>query len=225
MTDFTTVRSSSSLMARSAASARSSMLMAWIIATPAQQIFTFGTHQLHAGRPSSACGLTKARHITTRRTVMTTRTIQRVTTVFLMAAAIVVVGLVSVRAHAQGPAGMHAGMMKRMISAALDEALDQAAVTAEQRTAIYASRDRVFAAMEAQRPDRGAQREQVLALFEGDRLDATQLQAVHAQMAQRRQAIGDAITQAIVEIHDTLTPVQRQIVASYARTHGPRGMR
>ena len=156
---------------------------------------------------------------------MTTRTIQRVTTVFLMAAAIVVVGLVSVRAHAQGPGGMHAGMMKRMISAALDEALDQAAVTAEQRTAIYASRDRVFAAMEAQRPDRGAQREQVLALFEGDRLDATQLQAVHAQMAQRRQAIGDAITQAIVEIHDTLTPAQRQIVASYARTHGPRGMR
>ena len=156
---------------------------------------------------------------------MTTRTIQRVTTVFLVAAAMAVVGLVSVRAHAQGPAGMHAGMMKRMISAALDEALDQAAVTAEQRTAIYASRDRVFAAMEAQRPDRGAQREQVLVLFEGDRLDATQLQAVHAQMAQRRQAIGDAITQAIVEIHDTLTPAQRQIVASYARTHGPRGMR
>src|SRR5881275_147581 len=61
MTDFTTVRSSSSLMARSAASARSSMLMAWIIAIPAQQIFTFGTHQLHAGRPSSACGTTKAR--------------------------------------------------------------------------------------------------------------------------------------------------------------------
>src|SRR6266404_2544092 len=172
MTDFTTVRSSSSLMARSAASARSSMLMAWIIAIPAQQIFTFGTHQLHAGRPFSACGLTKARDITTRRTVMTTRTIQRVTTVFLMAAAIAVVGLVGVRAHAQGPGGMHAGMMKRMISAALDEALDQAAVTAEQRTAIYASRDRVFAAFEANRPDRRAQRDQVLALFEGDRLDA-----------------------------------------------------
>jgi len=45
----------------------------------------------------------------------------------------------------------------------------------------------------------------VLALFEGDRLDATQLQAVHAQMAQRHEAIRDAVTQAIVEIHDTLT--------------------
>src|SRR2546427_12265855 len=90
--------------------------------------------------------------ITTRRTVMTTRTMQRVTTVFLVAAAMAVVGLVSVRAHAQGPGGMHAGMMKRMISAALDDALHQAAGTAEQRTAIHASRGRVLPAMEAQRP-------------------------------------------------------------------------
>jgi len=106
-------------------------------------------------------------------------------------------------------------------TAALDEALDQAAVTAEQRAAIYASRDRAFATMEAHRPDRGAQREQVLALFEGDRLDAAQLRAVHAQMDQRHEAMRNAIAQAIVEIHDTLTPAQRQIVANYARTHGP----
>jgi protein CpxP len=159
---------------------------------------------------------------------MTRRTVQRLTAVVLTVLAVGTVVLIGARAHAQGPGGppgMHAGMMKRMISAALDEALDQATVTAEQRAAIYASRDRAFAAMEAQRPDRGAQREQVLALFEGDRLDAAQLQAVHAQMQQRHQAIRDAVTQAIVEIHDTLTPAQRQIVANYARTHAPRGMR
>jgi protein CpxP len=159
---------------------------------------------------------------------MTRRTVQRLTAVVLTVLAVATGVLVSARANAQGPGGppgMHAGMMKRMISAALDEALDQAAVTAEQRAAIYASRDRAFAAMEAQRPDRGAQREQVLALFEGDRLDPAQLQAVHAQMQQRHQAIRDAVTQAIVEIHDTLTPAQRQIVANYARTHAPRGMR
>ena len=157
-----------------------------------------------------------------------TQTMQRATTVFLMAAAMAVVALISVRAHAQGPGGpggMHGGLMKRMISAALDEALDQAAVTTEQRTAIHASRDRAFAALETQRPDRSAQREQVLAMFEGDRLDATQLAAVGAQMEQRHQAIRAAITQAVVEIHDTLTPAQRQIVANYARTHAPRGMR
>jgi len=148
-----------------------------------------------------------------------------VTTVVLIGATVAVAAVVGARAYAQAPGGMHAGLMKRMISAALDEALDQAAVTAQQRTAIYASRDRAFAAFEANRPDRMAQRDQVLALFEGDHLDAAQLQVVHAQMEQRHQAIRDAVTQAVIEIHDTLTPSQRQIVASYARTFGPRGMR
>jgi Spy/CpxP family protein refolding chaperone len=133
--------------------------------------------------------------------------------------------LVGGRAWAHGPGGPHAGMMKRMVSAALDEALEQANVTAGPRTAIHASRDRALAAMEAQRPDHRAHREQVLALFEGDRLDAAQLQALHAQMEQRRQAIRDAVVQAVVEVHDTLTPDQRKIVASYARSFGPRGMR
>jgi hypothetical protein len=44
-------------------------------------------------------------------------------------------------------------------------------------------------------------------------------------MEQQHQAIRGAVTQAIVEIHDTLTPAQRQVVANYVRTHGPHGMR
>jgi Spy/CpxP family protein refolding chaperone len=129
------------------------------------------------------------------------------------------------RAYAHGPAGPHGGVMKRMVSAALDEALAQANVSPEQRTAIHASRDRAFAAMAAERPDRRAHRDQLLALFEGDRLDAAQLQAVHAQMEQARQAVHQAVAQAVVEIHDTLTPEQRKIVAGYARSFGPGGMR
>jgi len=132
---------------------------------------------------------------------MTRRTFQRVTTVVLIGAVIGGAALVGARAWAQGSGGMHAGMMKRMISAALDEALDQAAVSAEQRTAIHASRDGAFAAFETNRPDR------------------------RAQMEQRHHTIRDAVAQAIVEIHDTLTPAQRQIVANYARTFGPHGMR
>src|SRR5207247_9997925 len=98
---------------------------------------------------------------------------------------------------------------------------DQPRVPPDQRAATYASRGRAVATLQAHRPDRGAQREQVLALLEGDRLDAAQLRAVHAQMDQRHEAMRNAIAQAIVEIHDTLTPAQRQIVANYARTHGP----
>ena len=156
---------------------------------------------------------------------MTRRTFQRVTTLVLIGATIAVATVVGARAYAHAPGGMHGSLMKRMVSAALDEALDQAAVTSQQRTAIYTSRDRAFAAFEANRPDRMAQRDRVLALFEADHLDAAQLQAVHAQMEQRHQAIRDAVTQAVIEIHDTLTPSQRQTVANYARTFGPRGMR
>jgi Spy/CpxP family protein refolding chaperone len=156
---------------------------------------------------------------------MTRRTILAGATGALLTLVIGGVALLGGRAFAQGPGGPHAGMMKRMVSAALDEALAQANVSAEQRTAIYASRDQVFASIAAQRPDHRAHRDQVLALFEGDRLDAAQLQAVHAQMEQRRQAMHGAIAQAIVEIHDTLTPDQRKIVAAYARSFGPGGMR
>jgi Spy/CpxP family protein refolding chaperone len=131
-------------------------------------------------------------------------------------------------AWAQGPGGprmhgpgMPGEMMKRMVSAALDEALDQANVTQEQRSAIQASRDRALATIDAQRPDRRAHREQMLALFATDHLDAGQLQALHAPMEQRHQAVQAAIAQAIVEIHDTLTPAQRQVLVEYARTHGP----
>jgi Spy/CpxP family protein refolding chaperone len=124
-------------------------------------------------------------------------------------------------AHGPGGHGMHGRMMKRMVSAALDEALDQARVTPEQRTAIHASRDRAFAAFEAQRPDHRTHREQALALFEADQIDRAQLEALHARMEERRQSIRDAVTQAIVEIHDALTPEQRRVVAQFVREHGP----
>ena len=120
-----------------------------------------------------------------------------------------------------GPGMQGPGMMRGMISEMLDRALDRASVTPEQRVAVYAARDRVFAAMDAQRPDPMAQRDRMLALFEGAQLTQAQLDALHQQMDQQRQAIRAAIHRALVEVHDTLTPAQRKIVAEYFRTHGP----
>ena len=133
----------------------------------------------------------------------------------------VLTGAAAFNAWGHGPHGRHGWMMQRMVSSALDEALDQAGVTAEQRTAIHASRDRAFAAIAADAPDRSAHREQMLALFEADQIDPAQVQAVHAGMEQRHQAVRTAITRAIVEIHDTLTPEQRRSVAQFVRSHGP----
>ena len=118
-----------------------------------------------------------------------------------------------------GGHGMHGRMMKRMVSAALDEALDRANATADQRTKIHASRDRAFAALEAHVPERGAHREKVLALFEADRIDPAQVQALQTEVEQRHQAVRSAITQALIEIHDILTAEQRRVVTQFVRAH------
>src|SRR2546425_8657824 len=118
MPAFTMARPSSSLMARSAASARSSMLMAGIIAVPAQQIFTFATHHLHAQRPSSPAWEATGAALKTQPggRAMTRRTFQRLTAVALTGLAATAGALVTVPADPQGPPRprrMHAGIMKR----------------------------------------------------------------------------------------------------------------
>src|SRR5919197_220088 len=110
-------------MARSAASARSSMLMAGVITTiAATNLYIRNTRRSWSRAIVRACG-TRDVPLTRRGggRAMTRRTVQRVVTVGLIAATIGVAALVGARAWAQGPRGMHAGMMKRMISAALDE--------------------------------------------------------------------------------------------------------
>jgi len=136
--------------------------------------------------------------------------------------AVVGVALVSgVAAYAQGH-GMHGpGMMRRMVSAMIDEALEPAQVTPDQRAKIYAVRDRVFASMEAQRQTRGQHMQEALALFEADAIDPAQLAAFAAQREAEHKQMADVITQAITEVHDVLNPVQRRAVADWIRTHRP----
>ena len=141
--------------------------------------------------------------------------------------AVLAAGLVTgVVAWAQGgmPGPRH-GMMKRMASAMLDEALEPAQVTPEQRTKIYAARDRAFAAIEAQHQSRQAHMTEALALFEADTVNPAQVAAFRAQREAEHRQIADAITQSITEVHDVLTPVQRKAVADWVRAHhpGPRG--
>jgi Spy/CpxP family protein refolding chaperone len=152
---------------------------------------------------------------------------KRRTMVTVAAISVVVLGLgaaaIGAWAHGAGGVGAHGWMMKRMVSAMLDEALDKANVSAEQRAAIHASRDRAFAAFDGQRGDHDTQREQVLAMFEADRVDPAQLETLHARMEEHRRAMRTAVTQAIVEIHGTLTPEQRKVVAQFVRDHRPGG--
>jgi Spy/CpxP family protein refolding chaperone len=114
--------------------------------------------------------------------------------------------------------GRHA-IMKRMVVAALDDALDEAKVTPDQRTAINQIRDRTFAAVEQARTSHRAHLEEGLRLFEADQADPAQVEAFHRQGDEERRRMREAIHQAIVEVHDVLTPVQRRAIADYVRAH------
>ena len=114
--------------------------------------------------------------------------------------------------------GRHA-IMKRMVAAAIDDALDEAKATPDQRTTINQIRDRAFAAVEQARTSHRAHLEEGLRLFEADRVDPTQVEAFHRQGDEERGRMREAIHQAIVEVHDVLTPVQRRAIAEYVRAH------
>ena len=117
-----------------------------------------------------------------------------------------------------GLPGRH-GVMKRFVSATIDDALDQAKVTPAQRTAIHGARDRVFAVVEQHWQSRGARMDEALRLFEADQVDPAQVAALRQAKEDEHRRMADAIEQAIIEVHDTLTPAQRKVVADYVRAH------
>ena len=140
--------------------------------------------------------------------------------------AVLGVGLITtVAAFAHGGGHGRPAMMKRMASAMIDEALEPAKVTADQRARIYVARDRAFAALEAHRQTRGAHMDEALALFEADTVDPGRVATFRAQREAEHRQAGDAIAQALTEVHDVLTPAQRKVVADWIRANrpGPRG--
>lgn len=136
----------------------------------------------------------------------------------LVAAALIGGAVVQHRtAHAWGHKGK-AAIMKRIVSAHIDEVLDDAKVSDSQRQTIYAARDRVFTAFENQRGAHHAQMEEALQLFEADRVDAGKLAALRGQREAEMRQLGDIVTQALIEAHDVLTPQQRRVVTDHIRS-------
>jgi Spy/CpxP family protein refolding chaperone len=133
------------------------------------------------------------------------------------------VGALVVGAGAVAFGGAHHGgrhaIMKRVVAAEIDEALDRANVTPEQRASIHGARDRAFAALEDHGRTRRDRVAEALALFEADAIDAGRVEAFRRQAEGEHRQVGDAITQALVEIHDVLTPDQRRAVTAYIRSH------
>src|SRR5262245_33410657 len=118
----------------------------------------------------------------------------------------------------KGP-GFRSAMMKRFATSRVDDMLDEIDATDQQRTAIEAARAHVVAAFDENVANTEAQAcERALALVQADRSDQRQVQAMRAEHQAKAEHIGDAVVQAIHDVHDALTPAQRKQVTDEIRT-------
>lgn len=123
--------------------------------------------------------------------------------------------------------GHKAAFVQRMINSRVDDALDAIKATPQQRTAIYAVRDRMV--NEAKQSFLGGRQqhqqdlEAALTLFTADQFDTEKAAALKNQRTAEAQArwnhMADSALQAIAEVHGVLTPPQRQALAQYLREH------
>lgn len=106
-----------------------------------------------------------------------------------------------------------------MMSERVDDLLAQIHASAAQRDRVHAAAERAFTAVSDGMGDHGADFDQALTLFTADRLDGAALATMQAAREARMQKLGDAVVQALGEVHDTLDAGQRKQVADYVRSH------
>src|SRR5262245_26326806 len=80
------------------------------------------------------------------------------------------------RHHGRGP-----GFFKARVSAHIDDALDIANANSQQRSQIYAVRDRTFDALEKAHQNRAGELDRLLKILEADTLDSGALTALRKE--------------------------------------------
>jgi len=109
--------------------------------------------------------------------------------------------------------------MKHMVQEHVDDLLDQIHATAEQRAKVTAAVERVFSAVSDGMSDHAAHFDDAIAVFTADKIDQGKLAALQAARQDKMQKVGDAVVQALTEIHDALDAGQRKQVADFVRSH------
>jgi Spy/CpxP family protein refolding chaperone len=122
--------------------------------------------------------------------------------------------------HGKGGSVQHK-VMGAMMQARIDDALDQIKATPAQRTTVHAAADRVLAAFKEAHADRGGDLEQLLEVFAADQIDGTKLNQLRAEHLARMHTVGDAIVQAISDVHDALSADQRTALVAFIKAHHP----
>ena len=107
---------------------------------------------------------------------------------------------------------------QKMIDRRTQAAFDAINATDAQKTALIAARDRVIGAFKDVRVH-GQNVDKLLELFTADTLDKAELAALQSDVNARLKKVGDAITQALVEVHGQLSPEQRGKLVDWIKAH------
>jgi len=105
------------------------------------------------------------------------------------------------------------------LSHRVDDMLDDVKATDTQRQQIRAIADRLLADGKALHAGHDEVRDQLLALWQSDQPDASQVHAVVDARAASMKAFADEVADAVLQVHGILTPEQRAQVTAKIKRH------
>ena len=115
--------------------------------------------------------------------------------------------------------GRHHEMMSKFVDFAVNEKLDEIGATAAQRQKVLDLKERLMVQGKALHDEKGEVRDRVLALLSEEELDAAQVRGVVKERTEAFSRFAESVTDAVIELHGTLTPEQRQKLLLEVREH------
>jgi protein CpxP len=128
--------------------------------------------------------------------------------------------LVAVLAGAAGlTAFRHHRDPAAFVDARVAKLLDEVNATDAQRTQINAIKDKLVADLKTVRASHQGLHDEFLAQWQADRPDQAKVHALIADRATAMKGFADEVADALLQVHDILTPEQRATLAQKVKEH------
>jgi periplasmic protein CpxP/Spy len=109
--------------------------------------------------------------------------------------------------------------MQQFIDNRLSSMLDEIKATDAQRQQITAIKDKLVADHKALRASHAGVKQELLAQWQADKADAAKVHAIVDDRANGMKSFADEVADALIQVHDILTPDQRAQVAAKVQSH------
>jgi protein CpxP len=138
-----------------------------------------------------------------------------VTTLALVGLAAGALGLTAFRGHGHGDPAR----MEKFIDHRIADALDDLHATDAQRQKITAIKDKLLADHKALRASHADVKKEFLAQWQADRPDAARVHAIVEERANGMKGFANEVADALIQVHDILTPDQRAQLSKKLQRH------